>query len=154
MDRAELVAFVQRRTLAAVATQGVGGVVESSVVKVAITEAAEIIFETSVRARGYQNILVSPQVAVMVGADEMVTVQAEGTVDVLAGADLDRCLRVFFQQFPAGRTRARAADSVYLRIRPRWVRLNDYRPESYGTQEIPLDHPAPDDPPPNPRAIG
>lgn len=141
MDHAELVAFVQRHAQAAIATVGADGVARSAVVEVAITEAAEIIFDTSVRDRDYQDILRTPQVAIVVGEHEPVTVQSEGTADVLAGDDLDRCLRVFFQQCPAGRGRARDPDIAYIRIRPLWVRLNDYRPESYGMQEIQLDPP-------------
>jgi uncharacterized pyridoxamine 5'-phosphate oxidase family protein len=142
VDHAELVAFVQRHPTASIATVGSDGRPRSAMVEVAITEAAEIIFDTSVRDRDYQNILVSPQVAFVIGGDESVTVQSEGVADVLTGADLDRCLRVFFQQCPAGRGRARDPDIVHIRIRPRWVRLDDHRPESYGTQEIPLDPPS------------
>jgi hypothetical protein len=138
VDRAELVAFVRRHGRAVIATRGPAGDAQASDQGVAITDDAEFVLELSVHSQKYANILAFPQVAVVVGGAESVTVQAEGIADVLADAERDRCLRVYFQQFPTGRERAGEPDITYVRIRPRWVRLRDDRPGSFGIQDIQL----------------
>jgi hypothetical protein len=140
VDRAELVAFVRRHGLAVVATRGPAGDAQAADCAVAITEDAEFIFELSRHSQKYANIVAFPQVALVVGGTEPVTVQSEGIADVPTDASRDRCLRVYFQQFPAGRERALEPDITHVRIRPRWVRLIDNRPDSFGVQEIQLEH--------------
>jgi hypothetical protein len=138
VDRAELVAFVRRHALAMVATRGPAGDAQAAEYGVAITEDVEFIFEISMHSQKYANILEFPQVALVVGGSEPVTVQSEGIADVPTDASRDRCLRVYFQQFPAGRKRALEPDITHVRIRPRWVRLLDNRPDSFGVQDIQL----------------
>jgi hypothetical protein len=138
MDRAELVAFVRRRGVAVLATRGLSGAPQGAQVAVAITDEAEIIFDTSVHARRYHDILAFPQVALEVRGDD-VTVQSEGPADVLTGADRDRCLRVYFQQYPERRERAQDRDVAYIRVQLRRLRVSDFHADSYGVQEIQLD---------------
>jgi PPOX class probable F420-dependent enzyme len=139
MDRAALVAFVRRRGLAVVATRGPDGAPQAALVGIAATERAELVFDTSIRSRKYANIQRSPQVAAVIGFDDEVTLQCEGTADVLTGADRDRCLIAYFDQYPVGRERARDPDIAHIRIRPRWLRLSDYRPDSFVVEETRLD---------------
>lgn len=139
MDHAEMIAFVRRHGLAVVATQGPDGVAQTARFGVAITDLTEFVLEISKHSQKYANIVRFPQVALKVGADESLTVESEGMADVLTGAERDRCLRFFFQQFPAGRERASQPDIIHVRIRPRWLRANDLSPESFGVREIPLE---------------
>ncbi len=140
MDRAELIAFVRRHGQAMVATRGPAGDAQAAKLGIAITEDAEFIFELSVHSQKYANLLGFPQVALVVGGSEPVTLQSEGIADVPVDASRDRCLRVYFQQFPAARKRALEPDITHIRIRPRWVRLLDNRPDSFGVQEIQFEH--------------
>lgn len=75
----------------------------------------------------------------MIGWEDEVTVQCEGSADILVGADRDRCLRAYLEQYPDGRQRACASDIAHIRVRPGWVRPSDYRPGSFGIQETRLD---------------
>jgi pyridoxine/pyridoxamine 5'-phosphate oxidase len=136
VDRAELVAFVLRRKQAVLATRGPDGAPQASSVSVAVTDQAEIVFDVSIHSREYQNIVAFPQVAMVIGGDEEVTVQCEGAADLLTGEDRDRCLRTYFQQHPNGRERALRPYIAHVRIRPRLLRLADFRTESFGVQEI------------------
>jgi hypothetical protein len=138
LDLAELVAFVRRHGRAVLATRGPAGDAQATDLSVAITDDAEFILEMSIHSQRYANILAFAQVALVIGEAESVTVQAEGVADVLTGAERDRCLRVYFQQFPAGRERALQSDLAHVRVRPSWVRLRDARPGSPITQEINL----------------
>lgn len=143
MNREELVAFVRRRGQAVLATQGPDGAPQATSIGIAITDDAEIIFDLSIHSREHQNLQSSPVVALVIGADDDVTLQCEGVADVLVGVDRDRCLRVYFQQQPSGRDRAQATYITYVRVRPGQLRLSDFRAGSFGVQEFRLDPPIP-----------
>jgi len=138
MDLAELVSFVRARALAVVATCGPDGGPEAALVDVAATDAGEIVFDTSVRSRKYRNIQVSPQVALVVGWDDEVSVQCEGSADVLAGDERERVLRTYVEQYPDRLERAHNPGRALVRIRPLWIRHTDYRPATFGVHETHL----------------
>ena len=135
MDLAELVSFVRARALAVVATCGPDGAAEAALVDVAATDAGEIVFDTSVRSRKYRNIQVSPQVALVVGWDDEVSVQCEGGADILMGEERERCLRTYVEQYPDRLERAQNPARALVRIRPVWIRHTDYRPATFGVHE-------------------
>jgi pyridoxine/pyridoxamine 5'-phosphate oxidase len=138
VDRAWLVRFVRQCGLAVLATRGPDGAPQAALVGVAATDQAEIVFDTSVQSRKYRNITESEQVALVIGWDDEITVQCEGTADVLTGEDRCRCLAAYFAQYPDGRERAQNPDIAHIRTRPGWVRRSDYRPDSFGIDEMHL----------------
>jgi hypothetical protein len=66
------------------------------------------------------------------------TVQCEGIADIPRGVDRDRCLEVYFAQYPDGVERAHDHDVVHVRVRPGWLRYSDHRPGSFTVEEITL----------------
>ena len=66
-----------------------------------------------------------PHVAVVIGWDDEVTVQLEGTADILCGSDRVRGLAAYFQQYPDGRQRAESPDTGHIRVTPGWLRYSD-----------------------------
>lgn len=141
MKPEDLVAFVRDRRLAVVATAGPDGHPEAALVGIAATEECELVFDTSVRSRKHENLLRDRRVAVVVGWDDEVTLQIEGTADKPAGVDRDRCLAAYFEQYPDGRQRAEDPDITHFRIRPRWARRADFRPSTFGVEEVALPRP-------------
>ena len=87
----QLVGFVRSRGLAVVATRGPDGAPQAALVGIAATDAGELVFDCSRESRKYVNIERHPEVAVVVGWDDEVTVQIEGLADVLTGDELKRC---------------------------------------------------------------
>lgn len=81
-----------------------------------------------------------PRVAVVIGWDDEVTLQCEGNADVVVGEWRDRCLRANVQQYPEGRQRAQDPQIVLVRIRPDRGRLSDYRPDTFGAEDLDLSH--------------
>ncbi len=142
MDRPKLVTFLRERGLAVIATRGPDGAPQAALVGVTATDQAEIIFDTSASSRKYANIQARPEVAVVIGWDDEVTVQCEGRADILSGAERTRCLQAYFDQYPDGQQRAQDPDIVHVRIRPHWVRHSDYRPDSFAIHETRLDETA------------
>lgn len=138
MHREELVAFVRRRGQAKVATQGPDGAPQATGVSIAVTDQAEFVFDVSIHSREHQNIRAFPLVGVVIGSGEEVTLQFEGTAEVLDDDERDPYLRAYFQQHPNGRERAQASYIAYVRVRPGLLRLSDFRPESFGVQEFVL----------------
>ena len=94
------------------------------------TGRGELVFDTSRSSRKYRNLSAFAQVALVIGWDNDMTVQCEGTADIPTGADRDRCLQAYFAQYPDGVDRAHDPDIVHVRVRPSWLRYSDYRPES------------------------
>jgi general stress protein 26 len=125
-----------------IATRGPGGAPQAALIGVAATDQAEIVFDTTTTSRKYRNINADPRVALVVGLDDEVTVQAEGVADLPHGEELRRCTDVYFAQFPDGRERAEDPAIVHFRIRLTWLRYSDYRPDSFTIEESPIAPPA------------
>lgn len=95
-------------------------------------------FDTAAASRKCHNLQAFPRAAVVIGWDDEVTVPCEGDAEILAGDERDRCLRAYVQQYPDGRQRAEDPQIVLVRIRLDWARLSDYRPGSFGIDELVL----------------
>jgi PPOX class probable F420-dependent enzyme len=132
------VAFVRARGLAVIATRGQDGTPQAALIGVAATDQAEIVFDTIKTSRKYRNINADPRVALVVGLDDEVTVQAEGVADLPRGEELRRCTDAYFALYPDGRQRATDPDIVHVRVRLTWLRYSDYRPDSVTIEESPV----------------
>jgi len=138
VDRDALVQFTRARGLAVLATTSADGHPQAAVVGIAATDDADIVFDTTRTSRKFANLSRQPRVALAIGfdwADER-TVQLEGTAAEIPQDD--PAVAAYYKQFPTGRERAAWPDIVYVRVHPDWGRYSDYRPETFGTQEIPL----------------
>jgi hypothetical protein len=72
---------------------------------------------------------------VVVGWDDEVTLQIEGIADKPTGADRDRCLAAYFEQYPDGRRWAEDLDITHFRVRLRWARRADFRPGTWESRK-------------------
>jgi len=73
-----------------IASRGPDGSPQAALVGIAATDRGEIVFDCSRRSRKYANIERDPAVALVIGWDDEVTVQVEGSAQVLSGTDLER----------------------------------------------------------------
>lgn len=138
MDRDALVRFGRARGLAVLATTAADGRPQAAVVGIAVTDDGDIVFDTTRTSRKFANLSRQPRVALVIGFDwsDEQTVQLEGTAAEIPQEDPG--VAAYYKQFPAGRQRAAWPGIVYVRVHPDWGRYSDYRPETFGTQEIPL----------------
>lgn len=125
--RAELVRFLRAQPWAVVASVSAAMGPEAAVVGVAVTDACELVFDTSNRSRKHANLVARPEIAVVIGWDDGCTVQLEGIVDQPTGPELAELQAAYFRRFPDGRERATWPDIAYHRVRPRWIRFSDFR---------------------------
>ena len=118
MDRRELIDFVRARGLGVIASRGPDGSPQAALVGIAATDEGEIVLDCSRGSRKYANIEHDPAVALVVGWDDEVTVQVEGSAQILGGADLERCKAAYFEQYPDGRDPGRITRDRPHRLDP------------------------------------
>lgn len=135
MDRRELIDFLRARGLGVIASRGPDGSPQAALVGIAATDEGEIVFDCSRGSRKYANVERDPAVALVVGWHDEVTVQIEGSAQILGGADLERCKAAYFEQYPDGQERAASPEIAHIRVIPRWLRYSDYRPDTFGSSE-------------------
>lgn len=136
MNRAQFIEFVRQRGLGVVATRGPDGAPQAALVGITATDRGELVFDTALSSRKCRNLLAFPRVAVVIGWEDEVTVQCEGDAEIVTGGDRERCLAAYVRQYPDGRERARDPDIVLVRVRPDWGRVSDFRPDTFGAEEI------------------
>jgi hypothetical protein len=135
---AELVAFIRAHKWGVVASTGPSGEAQAAVVGVAVTDDLEVVFDTLGSTRKAANLRRDPRIAVVIGWDEAQTVQLEGVADEPAGAELARIQAAYFAAFADGPTRLAWPGITYFRVRPRWLRISDFRGPEPVIHEIDL----------------
>jgi pyridoxine/pyridoxamine 5'-phosphate oxidase len=125
MELDDVVRFMRQSKLAVQASVTAEGAPQAAVIGIAVSDAAELFFDTSTGSRKCQNLRRDSRIALVVGWDER-TVQYEGIVDEPTGEELARFKALYFASFPDGRERERWPDIAYFRVRPRWLRYSDF----------------------------
>ncbi|MCB9565309.1 MAG: pyridoxamine 5'-phosphate oxidase family protein [Kofleriaceae bacterium] len=136
MTRAELVAFLRRHRHAVQASVAADGAPQAAVVGIAVTDDAELVFDTLDVTRKCVNLRRDPRIALVIGGDDDQTVQYEGVADEPAGDELARLQAIYFAAFPDGPERLAWPGITYLRVRPTWIRYSDFRPASARIVEL------------------
>lgn len=136
MDRAAFVDFVRGRGAAVIATTSPDGTPEAALIGVAATDRGEIVFDTSAGSRKFANLVAAPRVALVIGWEDETTLQVEGVAEAVAEPDRERCLAALCEHYPEAAERVGHAEIVLVRVLPRWLRLSDFRPESFSVSEV------------------
>ena len=124
-----LLGFLQKNRLGVVATTSERGDPQSALVGIAVTDRFEIIFDTLGRTRKCQNLRKRPNICVVVGWDQEITVQYEGIADEPTGSELERLQAVYFAVYPECMSHQNWEGITYVRIRPTWIRYSDFNPD-------------------------
>jgi PPOX class probable F420-dependent enzyme len=126
MKRDELVQFLRRYKLAVQASAAPGGAPQAAVVGFAVSDALEIVFDTTEDTRKYRNLRADPRIALVIGWDDETTAQIEGVADFPRGAELERVRECYFVVYPDGRERLAWPGITHVRVRPTWIRYSDF----------------------------
>src|SRR5688572_25614268 len=120
MRRSELLEFLRSHRYAVQASVSAAGRPQAAVVGIAVSDAFEIVFDTTDSSRKAGNLRMNPGVALVIGGthdgDER-TAQFEGIADVPSGAERDRILQLYFSRFPDGRERLAWPGVIHVRVR-------------------------------------
>lgn len=136
MELEAFVDFVRSHAAAVVATTADDGTPQAALIGVTATDLGEVVFDTSASSRKFANLSARPRVALVIGwGDSWTTLQVEGVAEVVPQEDRVRCEAPYFELYPEGAERAQHADIVLVRVLPRWLRLSDFRPDSFSITE-------------------
>ncbi|MEO8102958.1 MAG: pyridoxamine 5'-phosphate oxidase family protein [Betaproteobacteria bacterium] len=140
MDRASLAAFLKSHRWAVASTVAHNGMPQAAVIGVAATDSLELVFDTLATTRKAANLRANPHIALVIGGldGEERTVQYEGVADFPAGAELEELKRVYFAAFPDGIARLRWPGILYVRVKPRWLRVSDFNADPPVILEFPF----------------
>ena len=118
--------FIQKNRLAVISTISSENKPESALIGIAISKNLEIVFDTVTTSRKYQNLLHNPNVALVIGWEDEITVQYEGLATMLTNND-DTYREIYFSVFPDGRDRAvNWPNIVHFKIQPKWIRYSNF----------------------------
>jgi pyridoxine/pyridoxamine 5'-phosphate oxidase len=130
LSRAELLALTRAEPHATLASVSAAGAPQAALVGVAVSDDFEVVFDTLASTRKAMNLRARPAAALVFGsvaAGSQITVQLEGAADEPRGAELERLKAIYYTRFPDGPTRLGWPGLIYVRVRPTWLRLSDYR---------------------------
>jgi pyridoxine/pyridoxamine 5'-phosphate oxidase len=126
MDIGAVFHFIRQKRLAVVSTVHATGSPESALVGIAVTPANDIVFDTLRTTRKAINLVARPDVALVVGWDDEMSVQIEGIARQPEGDDLVAVKAAYFAVWPDGRDRENWPNLTYFAIRPRWLRFSSF----------------------------
>ncbi len=114
--------------LAVVSSVSANGAPQSALVGVAVTDALEIVFDTTSVTRKHANLSRDPRAAVTFSGPGEQTLQLEGSAyPVSLDAEHDAHYReTYYHAWPDDRDRLAWPNLVYWRIVPAWIRYSDY----------------------------
>lgn len=120
--------FIAQQKLGVVSTVNSENKPEAAMVGIAVSEKLEIIFDTVKASRKYKNILRDPDVALVIGWDNEITVQYEGAAEILGDSDeADRLRAVYYHVYPDGKERSATWPGlVHIKVTPKWIRYSDF----------------------------
>lgn len=117
--------LIRRHKLGIIATINPKAKPEAAVIEYGETEKLELIFDTFIASRKYNNIMGNPNVAFVIGWDENITIQYEGVASELSGNELERCKGVYFAKNPRAKKWEGREGMSYFKITPKWIRYSD-----------------------------
>jgi pyridoxine/pyridoxamine 5'-phosphate oxidase len=126
MTRQDIREFMRRHALAVLATVSVDRTPEAALVRIAVTDDLEIVFDTVRSSRKHRNLLRNPHIAFVLGWEGETTLQYEGVATELHGAALRRYEELYMRTFPDGHVPRRSRDIACFVVRPTWVRFSDF----------------------------
>lgn len=119
-----LAIFVREQKRGVVAAISPDGQPEAALVGLASLDDGTLIFDSHESFRKVANIRAASRVAVVVGLNEQVTVQVEGTARIADAHDARQKLAgAYLEQFPDAKVMRE--EIVVIAIRPDWVRVYD-----------------------------
>ncbi len=136
MTKETLYRFIASKELAVLGSVSAGGTPECALVGIAVTAELEIVFDTVNTSRKYRNLLRNPEAALVIGWENEITVQYEGTARELGSTELPRFQEVYFARWPECRAHLTWPGIAYFVVKPRWIRYSDFNEGSRGVVEM------------------
>lgn len=120
-----LFSFLDNHKLAVLSTVSAAAQSESAVLEFGQTDSLEIIFDCLSSSRKYRNLQTNPQVSLVIGWDDNITVQYEGRATELAGEEKERYQKIYWRKNPKAERWATREGIRYFKVTPTWIRYSD-----------------------------
>lgn len=134
--KALILDFIRRQKIAVISTVTAENKPEAAVIEFGETQELELIFDTFSSYRKYQNIQHHSQVAFVIGWDDNITVQYEGSAEELSGDRLEKYKALYFAKNSAAQRWEAREEIRYFRVRPTWIRYSDLSTRPWTIYEV------------------
>lgn len=131
-----ILAFIKKHKLAVISTVNKNNNPESAVIEFGQTDSLELIFDTFSSYRKYKNIQHKPRVSFVIGWDEDITVQYEGTAVELKGEKSKTYKKIFLKKHPDAKKWENFKQTRYFKVTPTWIRYSDLRKYPWDVVEV------------------
>ena len=119
--------FISKKRYSVLSTVTTNNIPESALIGFAVTRDLKLIFDTVTTSRKYQNLVINPSIAFVIGWDDWQTLQYEGIAKIPTEDELVDMLEYYFKVFPDGKQRKENwKDIAYFYVEPKWIRYSDY----------------------------
>lgn len=125
MDKKQIILdFIKKQKLAVLATVGKTAP-ESSALEFGETDDLEIIIDMYNSSRKYKNMKNNPNVSLVIGWDEDITIQYEGVAEELKEDKKRKYQNIYWLKNPEAKRWADREGITYFKISPKWIRYSD-----------------------------
>lgn len=132
-DKTRIIDFLKTQPMATISTIAAdSSQPESALIAFTQTDDLEIIFETFVDTRKWNNLMSNPCVALVIGWDpeKHVTVQYEGLATAIPDSKIEYYTKIFLKKdTPCTETFLRDPRVRLFKVAPKWIRYSDYTSE-------------------------
>ena len=129
--------FIRQYKFGVLSTISPDNIPQSAYVGFAVTTDLKIIFDTVSDSRKYKNIILNPNISLVIGWDKEQTVQYEGFAKIPESNELEKLLLTYFEVFPDGKyRRLNLINIAYFCIEPRWIRYSDFSKTTPNIEEM------------------
>jgi pyridoxine/pyridoxamine 5'-phosphate oxidase len=126
MTLEEVFDIAKRKRYLIVSTVSEFNAPEAALMGFALTQAKEVVFDTLASSRKAVNLARNPAAALVIGWDDNISLQIEGSARRPVGDDLASAKAAYFGVWPDGRARENWPDIAYVVVRPKWIRYSNY----------------------------
>ena len=139
-DKEKILGFLKSQSMATISTIAPGTLQpESALIAFTQTEKLEIIFESFVNTRKWENLQRNPHVAFVIGWDtkKHITIQYEGEAAAITENEVENYIRLFVaKDTPCTEKFLRDPRVRLFKTVPKWIRYSDYTRDSPRIAEI------------------
>src|SRR5687767_2341326 len=126
MDKQTIRDFLHGYDLCVLSTTNAEGKPESALVGFSDNDTYKLLIGTTTSSRKYANIKTNPNISVVIGWNEGISLQYEGVARILQkGQELDSYLENHFTKLPGARKYKDNPEQCYIITEPRWLRYTD-----------------------------
>jgi general stress protein 26 len=128
--------FIKSQRLAVLTTINSSNKPESAAMGVGETDNLELIFGTYLSSRKYKNLQSNPNVSVVIGWDNNITVQYEGIATEIEGEEKEKLVTLYYTKHKNAQKYKDKPEERYFKVTPKWLRYSNLNSETWDIFEI------------------